>query len=136
MISIEPYSEANHYALISTWWQGHGWPSMPAHKLPPLGFVVLCGDKPVAAAFAYLDNGGTGVAMLEWTVGDPQAEPKTVLKALKVLFPFMVGELNKLDYDVIFTSCRQQGLARIYEKCGFLKTDEGMTHLVHIKGSE
>lgn len=132
MIEIKPYSEAEHYPLLSTWWAEHGWPAVPPHKLPPFGFVALADGVPTFASFAYMDNGGTGVAMMEWSVGNPSAEPKTLIKALKALVGFMLHQLKELDYDFIFTSCKQVGLARLYEKCGFTRTDSSMIHLVHI----
>lgn len=136
MIQIHPYSQANHYALISSWWEGHNWSPMPAHKLPPFGFIACNDEIPIAGAFAYLDNGGTGVAMLEWSVGNPEANPRKLLLSIKALITFMIEELNKIGYDVVFTSCKVEGLIKIYEKCGFQKTDSGMTHLVNITESE
>lgn len=131
-MNLVPFDERKHYGLLSKWWEKHGWPAMPVHKLPPFGWMVETEEETLVGAFAYLDNGGTGVAMLEWTVGNPSASPKDLIKAMKTLFNFMSQELKRLEYDVIFTSCRQPGLVRIYESCGFSKTDEGMTHLVKI----
>lgn len=132
MIELKPYNEKEHYPLLESWWKKHGWPAMPAQKLPPFGWLVYDGETPLAGSFAYLDNGGTGVAMLEWSVGNPAAPGRELVKGIRELFTFMVQELRKLDYDVVFTSCKVPGLIKIYEKCGFTRTDEGMTNLVHI----
>ena len=139
MIQIYPFHESN-YQMLESWWKEHGWPAVPIQKLPPVGFVAWDrvegeSDVPLCAAFAYLDNGGTGVAMLEWTVGNPNVG-RLLVKGLKELLNFMIQELKKLDYDVVFTFCRHEGLIRIYEKCGFEVTDKGMTHLVHITQGE
>ena len=136
MIQIFPFHE-DKYPLLEQWWKEHGWTAMPLHKLPPFGFIAWeCHegqpDVPLCASFAYLDNGGTGVAMLEWTVSNPQANGRMLVKGLRTLFNFMIQQLGSLEYDVIFTSCRIKGLIRLYEKCGFTKTDEAMTHLVRI----
>jgi len=140
MIKIYPFHEL-YYDILESWWSKHGWPAVPIQKLPPFGFVAWDQREggqsiPVCAAFAYMCNGGTGVAMLEWTVGNPDASGRVLMKGIKELFAFMIGQLEQLDYDTIFTFCRHEGLIRIYEKCGFQQTDTGMTHLVYNKPGE
>jgi hypothetical protein len=76
-----------------------------------------------------MDN-STGVAMLEWTVTNPQATPRQSYLAIAMLVQSAREVARSLDYGVIITTARQHALARCLEKNGFTKTDTGMTHLV------
>lgn len=115
------------YPMLESWWKGHGWPPVPLQILPPLGVIF---DN-AAAGFAYMDNGSTGVAMMEWLVTDPKAGLKAA-KALKHVVGFLTTELKRLDYGAILTTCKQPSLARLLEGSGFNRTDEGMFHLIKI----
>lgn len=116
------------YPMLKSWWEGHGWNAVPLCILPPLG--VICDDA--AAGFAYMDNGGTGVAMMEWMVTDPNAGLRGV-KALHHVVTWLSQELKRMDYGAILTTCRQPALARFLEKRGFNKTDEGVIHLIKLQ---
>jgi hypothetical protein len=111
--------------MLSDWWKGHGWPPVPLHVLPPLG--VIWGDK--AAGFAYMDNGGCGVAMIEWLVTNPKAGISAA-KALHHVVDFLVMDLTRMDYTTILTTCKQESLARLLEREGFKVSDREMIHLV------
>lgn len=116
--------------MLAQWWTEHGWPVIPARIIPPFSWLAVDADgRPRAFACAYLDNGGTGVAMLEWIVTDPTNTPRESLKALNTLLPFMRDHLrDELDYPVILATCRQPALSRILEKHEFRKTDESVIH--------
>ena len=133
MTRVRPYN-SHDYSLVSAWWKEHGFPSMPEHKLPPFGFVVEVDGIPMGASWAYMCNGGTGVAMLEWTVSNPGGG-FTAARSIKELLTFMVEQLNMLEYDVIMTATKHSGLIKLMEKVGFQTTDSGVTHLLNIKTS-
>lgn len=113
------------YPMLEAWWKGHGWPPVPLRILPPLGVIF---DE-CAAGWAYMDNGGTGVAMMEWLVTDPKAGLKAA-KGIKHVIEFLSSELKRMEYWAILTTCKQPALARLIEKSGFQRTDEGMVHFV------
>lgn len=116
------------YPTLAGWWTGHGWSAVPERILPPLG--VIAGD--VAAGWLYMDNGGTGVAMLEWLVTNPAAKPRESVAGLRAVVDFLKSEAKRMDYPAILTTCRQPSLAKFMERCGFQRTDEGMIHLLGI----
>lgn len=119
---------AADYPLLESWWIGHGWPPVPQRVLPPLGVIM----ENQAAGFLYMDNGGTGVAMLEWLVTDPNAKPFGAARALFSVVEFLKQEAKQLDYPIILTTCRQDSLAKLLERAGFQVTDRTMTHLLGI----
>lgn len=114
------------YPTLERWWTGHGWPAVPQRVLPPLG--VIAGE--MAAGWLYMDNGGTGVAMMEWLVTDPQAKPLAAAKALSSVVGFLKSEAKRMDYPIIFTTCRQPALARLLNREGFMTTDTEMIHML------
>lgn len=120
---------AEDYATIAPWWPAHGWQPVAQAVLPRGGVVVELDGRPVAAAWLYMDN-SVGVAMMEWTVTNPDNTPRQSLKAITLL----VGAIREIavqnDYGVVLTSAKQDSLVKVYAKNGFQKTDSGMTHLL------
>ena len=116
------------YPMLAGWWHGHGWPAVPQRVLPPLGVI----HDNSAAGWAYMDNGGIGVAMIEWLVTDPQASPIQAARSLSRVVEFLRSELRRMDYAIVLTTCRQESLARMLERQGFQRSDTGMIHLVGV----
>lgn len=117
------------YPVLTVWWEAHGWPVVPRVILPKLGVMAMDGDLRVAAAFLYMDN-SVGVSMLEWLVTNPDSTGKQSLAAIGAVVGFLAERALEMDYGVMLTSCRQPALARIYERHGFQRTDEGIIHMV------
>jgi hypothetical protein len=127
---IREYRSEDH-AMLMRWWKAHGWPGVSKAILPKLGLIIENNGKPVVAGFLYMDN-SVGVAFLEWVVGSPDASGKEIVVGIGVLVDFMGKRAKQLDYGILITACRQEALVRLYEKNGFQKTDEGLTHLIKL----
>ena len=120
------------YPELQRWWRGHGWDPVPENRLPRFAWLAMDGETPRAFASAYLDNQGTGVAMLEWIVTNPDNAPRQTLRALDTLLPFMRDTLvREFDYDCILATCAHPALSRSLEKHHFQVTDRGMIHHIH-----
>ena len=118
------------YEIVCEWWTAHGFPPVPVEALPSLGVIAADDDLDgKAAGWLYMDNSST-VAMMEWLVVNPNATPKESLTALKTVIEFLKTEAGHMGYKTILTTCRQNGLAKVAEKLGFTRTDEGMIHLI------
>lgn len=129
MNSIREINLDADHPVLAVWWEAHGWPVVPRAILPKLGVMAMAGDLRVAAGFLYMDN-SVGVSMLEWLVTNPDATGRQSLAAIGAVIGFLSERALEMDYGVMLTSCRQPGLARIYERHGFAKTDEGIIHMV------
>jgi hypothetical protein len=116
------------YPILEEWWKGHGFPPVPQRILPPLG--VILGNT--AAGFMYLDNGGVGVAMMEWLVTNPKARPLSAARGLALVIAFLQSEAKRMEYPFILTTCKQESLARLLERNGFQRSDEKMIHLLGV----
>jgi hypothetical protein len=114
------------YPMLKSWWEAHGWPSVPETRLPPLGIIY----DDTAAGWLYMDNGGSGVAMIEWLVTNPGARPLAAAKAITNVVTALKAEAARMDYAIALTTCRQPALARLLERSGFIVTDKEMIHLV------
>ena len=114
---------------MSEWWDGHGFPAVPLEILPRLGIIAEINGSPIGAAWLYMDN-SSGVCMMEWTVTNPANNPRDSLRAISALTEFLKADAKSNGYTVILTTCKQQSLARVHERNGFTKTDDGMIHLI------
>ena len=121
------WKPADH-ELVASWWGGHGWAAVPQRVLPPLGVI----HDDTAAGWAYMDNGGIGVAMIEWLVTNPAASPLKAARSLRAVVEFLKSELKRMDYAIVLTTCRQESLARLLEGQGFGRSDSGMIHLLGV----
>lgn len=129
MITLREVNLDADHPVLSLWWEAHRFPVVPRSILPKLGVMALDGEVRVAAAFLYMDN-SVGVSWLEWLVTNPDATGKQSLAGIGAVVNFLAERALELDYGVMLTTCRQPALARIFERHGFAKTDEGVIHLV------
>lgn len=120
--------EAEHETFVQ-WWTGHGWTPVPLCILPKLGVCVVVDGVAAAAGWLYMDN-SVGVAMMEWVVTNPANNPRVSFRAIEVLVGALKHQAHGFGYGVILTSAKQEALVRMYERCGFQRTDDTMTHLV------
>lgn len=127
---IREYRPGDH-PMLMRWWKAHGFPGVSAAVLPKLGLIIENNGKPCIAGFLYMDN-SVGVSMLEWVVGAPECSGKEVVAGIATLVDFMGQRAKQLGYGVMMTAVKQPALARVYEKNGFEKTDDGLTHLIKI----
>lgn len=129
MMTIRLVDLEKDHGFLCEWWRLHGWEPVPAAVLPKLGAIAMLEGVPVAAAWLYMDN-SVGVCWLEWLVTNPQATPKQSLIGINTVIQFLREQAVSFDYGVMMTTCRQASLVRVYEKNGFTKSDEGVTHLL------
>lgn len=131
----EIYDGAKHREEISRWWVAHGWPVLPAAILPPLGIVVKRDGVPHCAMWVYMAV-NCGVCQMEWLTSNPACEPMRILRAISFGIEFLANETGTLGYHTMLTCCRQPELVKLYERNGFMKTDEGVTNLMMILRKE
>lgn len=121
--------DAALYPIFAEWWTAHGWAPVNIAVLPKCGILITTDHhKPVMAAWLYMDN-STGVAMMEWTVGNPDASGREIYTAIARLVVAVKEVAASLDYGFILTTAKQHTLARCFERNGFTLNENGMTHL-------
>lgn len=133
---IRMVEKKTDYPIIAKWWEAHGWTSVPSQMLPPLGVVAFNSAHDCAAGWLYMDNGNSGVSMLEWLVSNPKISARESMRGIKAVTDFLGQAASEMGYSVMITTCRQESLARLHERNGFARTDEGMIHLVKVLQKE
>jgi hypothetical protein len=140
MITIRPIERAEDgriseadYAIVSKWWRIRAKESPPRTILPTLGVIAEHGDgdvvKPVAAAFAYLDATGSGVAWLGWMITDPNAPKNRAGRGLLRALDFLDKECLALDYWLSWATISDPDFIRFMQRRGYTPTDRGLCHL-------
>lgn len=118
------------YGLMAGWWRVRAREAPPRNILPRLGVIASYGTgKPVAAAFAYLDAGGSGAAWLGWMITDPAAPKATAGRAMVHALDFLEKECRRLGYWLGWATVNDASFIRFLERRGYTRTDEGLCHL-------
>lgn len=121
---------ASLYATFEQWWKAHKWPGVPLAMLPKCGVLVETEDgRGLAVGWLYMDN-SVGVSWMEWVVTNPENTAKESFLSVAMLIQSLREVAASLDYGVMLTACRQPALVRLYEKNGFTKTDDNVSHLL------
>jgi hypothetical protein len=130
-VTMRPFDVVKDYPIVSAWWNAHNWSGVPANRLPALGAIAQMKGVDCAAAWIYMDNSGTGVAMVEWIVTNPESPPRSTVACIRAVVEWLMWRVSEPDlrFDFFLTTCRQPSLARVLEKCGFKISDANMIHL-------
>ena len=128
MISVRPYKAAD-YDMVSGWWKAHGWEAMSPTFLPVVGIVIEDNGVPRCAVWIKQEN-STPIAMMEWLVTNPENTGKQSMRAISQAVHACRDCAKAMGRTALFTYCKQQSLARIYEREGFTLSDKEMIHLV------
>jgi hypothetical protein len=132
---IRKYEEERDFEMLSGWWNAHGWDAVNPGLLKPLGMIAEQDGAPAVASFLY-PVAGCGLAIMEWTVSNPDSSPIAVMRGIRKLTDFFTEWCKENDYGVMMTTCKQNGLAKLHERNGFHRTDEDMIHLAKIVGGK
>ena len=126
------YDPDHHYKTVAKWWQDHDWPVLPTQALPVRGMLVVYHEQLICAGWMY--DSDSSIAWVEWVTSNPGiTDKRLVLRSLQFLIESLSVWAFEIGKESVFTSVKNPGLIRIYEKLGFLETDTGMVNLVKIK---
>lgn len=114
-----------HYPELSSFWSQYDWIAPSIDLLPRKGFVALNEGKIVAAAFVYMSC--SGMAYMDWVIGDKNAEPLTRGKAVYKVVGACQDYAKEQGKQVLFTVTANQPLLKTYEKMGFQTMESGAT---------
>lgn len=130
MMTVRPFKPEDH-PTIAWWWEVRDFAAIPVKMLPPDGVVVCEDGRPVAACFLYLgDTHGGKAGWAEWMVTMPGLSPKKALAALEFALNEIILSAKRKGAVFLFTSLRNRGLGKLYQRAGFVETDTGMTNYI------
>lgn len=119
--------KTEHYEDLASFWEQYGWKAPSEEVLPKKGFVALSDGKPVAAAFVYLSC--SGMALLDWVIGDKNASPMTRSKAVFAVVNACKEYAKESDKKVLYTVTANQALMETYRRMGFKDMESNATTL-------
>lgn len=131
-IQIDPTDgriDPTEYATLAKWWTARAGQAPPRTILPTLGAISSHYDSPIAAAFAYLDATGSGVAIIAWHITDPAAHPRHAGRGLKHAIRFLEDECARLNYWLAWTATSSPSLASYLQATDYQKAEDNITHL-------
>jgi hypothetical protein len=115
---------------IQWWWPAHNWGDGPPPAiLPDDGAIAELNGGPTAAAFLYLGF-NSKCAWLEFLVTNPHNSPRVSAKSLKLVIQHLLDVASKNGVLMVYSSLKNRGLIKMYEKFGFVQGDTGCTEMV------
>jgi len=132
--------EETDYPILMEWWEGHGWPGIHCSMIPKLTVIMSNEERDICAGSVYMDNSvaedKVKICMLEWIVTNPKATNMESYKGIREMTDLLEKRVREMGYGVILTTCKQESLAKVHEKSGFIRTDSNMIHLIKILREE
>lgn len=123
-MEITTFTEA-HYSELKEFWGQYGWVAPSIDVLPRKGYVAISDGKVIAGAFVYLSE--SGMALLDWVIGDKNASPLSRGKAVYMLVASCKQYAKEQGKKVLYTVTANQQLIATYEKNGFQPMETGAT---------
>ena len=118
------------FPTLRGFWREHGWDAPPELAMPVPYFLAVDDSGEIVAGEGLLVSKYNGLGMQEWLVTNPEADPKLTLKAMRLLDAMIEERARFENCWALMSFCKQEGLAKIKQRLGFERTDEGMIHLV------
>ena len=121
------FDQEADYELVCQWWKEQNWPPAPKEFLHQ-GLMITLGSQPIAAGFIFQTD--SPMAILEWIIANPKVPFEVRGAALDALIEDLCFVAKKLGFSKVFTMTKHKRLIEREVEHGFLKTDEGVTHLI------
>ena len=117
------------YNDVYEWWnQYEDWTPMPLEMLGKDGFIAEKDGVKLAAVWGY--NTGCPIHLMEWLVGNPKASWEDRSKAIEMVTDACSQWCKNNGAKLVFTMTKNKRLLDKLTEQGFVKSDEGMTHLL------
>lgn len=119
--------KSEHHPELSKFWAQYGWVAPSDDVLPKKGFVAMHEGKLVAAAFVY--QSCSGMALLDWVIGDMEAPPLTRGKAVYTVINACKEYAKTKGFKVLYTVTANENLQATYRKIGFKDMEKNATSM-------
>ncbi len=118
------------FPILQKFWTAKGLPAVPEEYLPPTGLVVVgdYGFQETLFCGAYLVKSDAGMASIGYVAANPELPKHIRSKALDVLILELAGLAKEAGLPMVSVSTNVKALQARYERLGFVKTDENVTH--------
>lgn len=120
---IEHYEHEKHYSLLASWWKARGWAPVPKEFLSNTGYVN-------GSAATFILGTNSALCFLEWTISDPNVDPKIRDEELNSLYSFCIEKAKSMGFQAIHTMSNSQKLIDRFKNHNFEETDQNMVSLI------
>lgn len=133
-IHIRKLQESDYDEILLGWWSDWNWTAPSRDVLPENGkggMMVLDGDEPVCAGFAYLTN--SCICWVDWIISSktyrkkPQRQ-ESIMLLLAGLTEIVKSMGGKYSYALI----KHKGLIESYKKLGYNEGDSYTTEMIKV----
>lgn len=128
---VRDFDTTKDYETISTWWTKQDWPVIPISALSNKGFIVEDNGIKLAAAWVYKLQDSPW-SLMEWTVGNPDANWEDRSYAINILIDTISEYAKKDNSTFLLTMTKHQRLIDKFKNQNFKEADVNMTHLMRI----
>jgi hypothetical protein len=113
------------------WWNERKFPQPDAQFLPPTGLVVAYGTgKLICGGFLFKTD--ARMASLGNLVSDPQVRAEDRSEAVELLISKLMDVARENGYSMVSAATNLPRLMSRYEKLGFSRTDDNVSHFGRI----
>jgi hypothetical protein len=125
-VSLVDFDLAEHGAILHGWFEKRSFPAPDPNYFPGVGVVALFQGVPVAAGFAYRTD--AKLAIIGHLVTDPDASGDKRNAALDAVIQTLTRIAQAEGYELVSCATDLPKLMDRFERLGFSKTDEGVSH--------
>ncbi len=114
------------FPILKSWWEKRDFPPPNPRFLPPIGKLVLSGEKPICGGFLFRSD--AGAAIIGHLVSNPHAPGAIRNAGLDALIESLTQEGRKQGFEMICCSTNLPRLMERFERHGLTKTDDGVAN--------
>lgn len=129
MMKTRSFDVNADYDEVKSWWKKQGWPAIPVEFLGVNGYIAEKDGQKIAATWIYRLQDSPW-ALMEWTVGNPDASWEDRSVALKMVTDTACAWAKENGASKVFTMTKSARFMDKLIETGFIKTDSEMTHLM------
>lgn len=125
---VRKFNKEKDYKEVMSWWKKQGWSPLPKDALSDSGFIVEKDGVKLASNWIFPTN--CPIYIMEWTVGNPDVDWELRKDALDMIIEASCNWAKLDGAKSIFTMTKHDRFIDKLKDNKFIKTDDGMTHLV------
>lgn len=126
-LNIREFSLEKDAEDVVEWWKKQGWDENTIHVVSDAGFIAEDGEK-LAAAWVIKTN--TPIYMIEWTVGNPNADWEKRKDALEQLTNHACDWAKQDGAKAVMVMTKSDRYIEKLKNTGFIESDNELTHLI------
>jgi hypothetical protein len=123
---IRPFDVEKDYLVMQRWFSSRNFPAPEKEYLPKIGGVIEHEHQAVAIGFVFRTD--TPIAIISHLVSDPAYSKEIRRDAVDELVRGLFVVAKEWGYTAVSCATNIPKLGERFEKIGFIKTDENVSH--------